>query len=472
MDNLPGFDDVSISYNPPKKSRYGYDVDNEHFQIKFHIAHNNAMTFASLTDPSFIGATSESLLQKLYINYQSSQDNYIRSTYSMVNIWGVDRDDLLYELLDNNGGILIDKLFDGKGVKSKTGSARKQLMDHLGITSENDLKVILRHFRILDNSKGIEATETDMIFALNSIGLKTDGWNKRVNPYPQLIMRLHEEKKNQLTKDALFQILSEEDLWVTTTTQDVSINFVLGLRTFRRGTDSIRLETDHYLCLLHHFKGRYVLDENLWQAEILPALEQLSDIAISQPKPVLLHLDCHISTAFAMGYLMDQKTGVFVSVVQKVFNGNRIIYSPSYTLTSLDGPLWTINQEKINNENEIAISISISRDVNDDVTSYINSNLPSVSNHINFAINPSPGITSIIDGDHVVNCVDELINFLETNFKGNPNRIIHLFISSPNVFAFYLGRHSKVLGKIVLYEFDFEKLKSGTYEPSIQLPII
>jgi hypothetical protein len=471
INNSPGFDDVSISYAPPKRSRYGYDVDREYFQVKYHVARNNAMTFSSIIDPSFIGATSESLLQKLYKNYLASPEQYIRSTYSIVNVWGVDRSDLLYSLLDNMGGIQLDKLFDGKGPKSKTGSVRKQLLDHLGITDENDLKLILKHFRILDNSKGLESSESDMMFALNSVGLKTTGWDKRDNPYPNLIKRLHEEKKNQLTKDLLSQILSEEDLWVSTSTDDIRSDYRIGVRTFRRGTDPVRFETEAYLCLLHHFEGRYVLKNELWQTDILPEIEKLTESAIAQNKPILIHLDSHVSTAFAAGYLMDPKTGAVVSVVQKLANGSRVIYSPTGDSSEKSDLLWSINHQKLNDENDIAVTISVSRSIDSDVADYLKIALPTVSDHISFSITPSPSNNSIMDGNHIIQCVNELINFLDINFKGNPKRVVHLFISSPNAFAFYLGRQAKLLGRIILYEYDFEKIKSGTYEPTIQLPI-
>jgi hypothetical protein len=472
IDNLPGFDDVSLSYSPPKKSRYGYDVDQEYFQVKFHVAHNNAMTFESLIDPSFIGAVTESVLQKLYKNYVASPEQFARSTYSLVNIWGVDRSNLLANLLDNMGTIQLDKLFDGKGPRSKTGMARKLLSDHLGLANEDDLKILLEHFRILDNSKGLEGSESDMMFALNSVGLKTTGWEKRDNPYPNLIKRLHEEKKNQLTKESLSQILTDEDLWVNKSTEESQSYYRIGVRTFRRGTDPVRFETEAYLCLLHHFEGRYVVKNELWQTHIIPELVRLTEDAISQNKPILIHLDSHVSTAFAAGYLMDPKTGAVVSVVQKLSNGSRVIYSPSGSISERSNLLWSINHQKLNSENDIAVTMNVSRNIENDVTEYINVALPTVSNHISFSIKPIPGNSSIIDGNHIVQCVNELIDFLESNFKGNPNRVVHLFISSPNAFAFYLGRNSKLLGKIILYEFDFEKVKSGTYEPSVQLPII
>ncbi|WP_321928594.1 SAVED domain-containing protein [Burkholderia cenocepacia] len=46
----------------------------------------------------------------------------------------------------------------------------------------------------------------------------------------------------------------------------------------------------------------------------------------------------------------------------------------------------------------------------------------------------------------------------------------HLFIAAPNAFTFYLGRHVHGLKPVTLYEFDFERHRSGTYEPSLSFP--
>ena len=48
---------------------------------------------------------------------------------------------------------------------------------------------------------------------------------------------------------------------------------------------------------------------------------------------------------------------------------------------------------------------------------------------------------------------------------------IHVFIAAPNAFTFFLGQRQPVLGKLTLYEFDFGNGRTGSYTPSLTLPL-
>ena len=50
-------------------------------------------------------------------------------------------------------------------------------------------------------------------------------------------------------------------------------------------------------------------------------------------------------------------------------------------------------------------------------------------------------------------------------------RFIHLFVAAPNAFSFFLGQRQPSLGRIKLYEYDFEGLNGGGYRASLSLPI-
>lgn len=474
ISETPGFDDVAVFYEPAKLSQYGYDVKSEYFQVKFHVNHSCAFSCDALTDPEFIGATTESLLQKLQRNYQKSPTEYANAVYHIVNTWGLDRGDELKNLLDNNGAIRLDQLFDGSTDRSKYGKIRKKWREHLGLATDDDLRPILRQLRIIHNAPSGEGIDEDVNFALAGVGLQTLQSDKRTNPYPDLIMRLHQENRNLLGHDELKEILQQENLWVTTTTQDVRNVYRIGVRTFSRGTDTIEFETDEYLCLLHHFDNRYVLADGLWQSDIVPALQRLSDNALTKGVPLVVHLDTHLSAAFAMGYFLDAKTGVEVGVIQKVRNGGRILLEPNGKTRSGDkaAPLWTWGEEIINAEsNDLVLSISVTHDILTRVMEYVLESLPKVSRILSATILPGPSGASIRDGDHIVAAIEELLTEFRAKRKaGERAGNVHLFVAAPNAFSFFLGRFGKQLGRITLYEFDFDNLRTGTYAPSISLP--
>lgn len=61
---IKSFDDIVIKYISPKKFR-DTSIDREYIQVKFHMVDNQLFTIDNLISPSFINATSESLLHKL-----------------------------------------------------------------------------------------------------------------------------------------------------------------------------------------------------------------------------------------------------------------------------------------------------------------------------------------------------------------------------------------------------------------------
>ena len=46
---------------------------------------------------------------------------------------------------------------------------------------------------------------------------------------------------------------------------------------------------------------------------------------------------------------------------------------------------------------------------------------------------------------------------------------LHLFMVAPYSFAFFLGRHIKVLKPVILSEFDLDGERSGGYVPSLTM---
>jgi hypothetical protein len=48
--------------------------------------------------------------------------------------------------------------------------------------------------------------------------------------------------------------------------------------------------------------------------------------------------------------------------------------------------------------------------------------------------------------------------------------VLHIFAAAPNALLFFLGQLSHGLGRIQLYEHDFETGLPGAYIPSILLP--
>lgn len=469
-DGVPGFDDVTISFNPPRLSTYGYNVSKECYQVKFHVDHSRAFDVDSLMDPVFIGAVSESLLQKLHKNYLASPEDFAQTNYYIINTWGVDRKDDLISLLNNDGAIIFKRLFDNTTDRSKMGKVRKKWREHLGLSDDEELKKVLRQLRIGANSASGEIFDETLSYGLTSINLKPLYDDKRTNPYSSLIVRLHEEKSNRLHKDNLYTILEQEDLWVTNTTNEKS-SASAGIRTFRKGAENLGLETDKFLCLLKHFESRYILDESLWQGEVLPAVQSFSQELINLEKPIILHLDTHISTAFALGYYIGNKSGTEITIVQKSPKG-RALWKPEVKAIGENQEQWDFSEVSINSDgDDLVVSISITNDISAEVDSFIGSHLPNAGAVLHSKAICGCGFNAIKDADHILQYIVYLNRKMRSwRIANGTQKRVHFFISAPNSFNFFLGQHASGYGRISLYEYDFEGIRTGTYVQSLNLP--
>ncbi len=476
VNDSPGFDDVSIYYDPPKLDlSHGKEIFAEYFQVKFHVDQNLGFSCDRLMDPSFIGNTSESLLQRLYKNYLQKPDTFAKSLFIIYNTWTIDHSDELKNLIDNNGAIRLDKLFDGTTSRSLMGKIRGKWKKHLSVESDDKLKEILSPLRIAHSSKGLDHLNESLNFSLQAVGLNPIDESKRTSPYVELIQRLHSEKRKEFSKDELREILKAESLLIEESTKKDDIH-IIGLRSFRKGADIIEFETNEHLCLLHHFVGRFTKDEKLWSSDIVPALESFSAQVVRKNKPLHIHLDTHQAIAFAFGYYLDTKVGVQTNVIQKTSSG-RILFSTDHSssdyLSYKEKENWSYSFSQIQEgANDTVIALSVTHDINDDVKSYVKSNLKNVSRIISANILETPSFASIRNGNHITLAVQELVNNLRNVRSSDEKKgSIHLFIAAPNALVFTLGQQIKSLGKIKLYEYDLENSKTGTYNLSIELPV-
>jgi hypothetical protein len=469
MDSTFGFDDVVVFYDPPIMES-GSSIEEDYYQLKFHVDHARGFTCHALMDPEFIGAERESLLQRLYRNYLKDPAKYLTCRYYIVNAWTLDHSDELRNLLGNNGGLRLEVLFKG-GENSKYGKIRAAWKQHLGINDDRELRLILTPLRIRHNYDA-QLLRENLNDRLKHSGFKPVPENQQSSKYGDLIQKLHKDGKNIFTKDELLDICRREEL-LEEIEEAKEDSFIIGIRSFQRGAETLELEVHALQCFLHCFSGRFILEEFSGTGYINEQLAHLSEKAILSKKRIIVHLDTHLSIAMLFGYYMDSKYGgLDITIIQKTFSGKLLWRAEAEKINTYSQPLLTLEEEKIlDSELDLALSISVTHDIRDDVQAHIQRKLQNVSSCLHFVINPKTGVASIKDASQIVAAVEELIAGVRAKRRklGNTGTI-HLFISAPNAFAFYLGQRIKQLGNIVLYEYDFENQRDGGYHPIIEIP--
>ncbi|WP_439554707.1 SAVED domain-containing protein [Dyadobacter sp.] len=465
--NVTGFDDVVVNYDPPILDKSTGDlVDVDFYQVKHHVDKSNFFSVEALIDPAFIGATSISLLQKLK-NQQLKTLPSQKARYILVNTWGIDSNNVIGKLLGVGDKIRLDVLMQGKTDDSEMGKVRKLWREHLGFDKDEELYNCLSSLRIKSNFSDIHNILDIINPSLQLAGLYPIPETQVSNKYDGLITRLHGQNRNEFTLNRFRQLCKEEGLFAP---QSPEYFHRVGIRTFLAGTENFEKENIDCLCLAHHYNDRKIKDSLLWQSHVLPDLRTFIQTVTGKEKKITFSLDTHLSLAFAVGYSLNPKLGVEASIIQKTKN-SKILWEPHFEEQfATDTVLF--DQKQMNaSANEIALAISITHDVLIDVESFVSEQLPTVGRIIDAKINPGPSHLALKDGTHVLNVAQTIARQIQ-NMRTIHERSgkIHVFMAAPNAFAFYFGQYAAVLGNIVLYEFNFPATKAGDYQPVLTFP--
>lgn len=114
--------------------------------------------------------------------------------------------------------------------------------------------------------------------------------------------------------------------------------------------------------------------------------------------------------------------------------------------------------------------LSISGNIKKEVTTYIEENNLNIKKIYNMTLKLSDQ-EAIVDGNHAWKLARQVNECIDRRSKEEKDGTLHIFAACPVAFMFILGKFSLSYGKIVLYEFDFERENTGTYCQSITLPI-
>ena len=468
LDEIKSFDDVVISYHTPVPDGTGGYTSKDYYQIKFHVDQNGSITFEALTNPEFIGATKYSLLQKLQNAIgQCGDGNGCR--FYLVMPWAIHPDDALRKLVSNDhGAINLNRLYEGITSRSEMGGVRQKWGTHLEI-GDDDLRGVIRPLRIHSNSINIEQMKMVLNGYLMHAGFKPLDETKLGNPYEDLTRKMHRAEMNNFTREEIQKIATEEGLYIGEG-KSVEAGEItkIGIRSFWRFAEHLEDEVDELLSLTQYFDHRHILKPELWQGRILPEVRAFIEKYVDSNKPVYLYLDTHGAIAFAAGYYSDSKGRSAFIPMQCGIGRKRELWTPTDATLSDRG--WRVENKQMNADGgEVAVAVSITHSVTEDVIDYAVRSLPQIGELMSFEVLPRPGRGSIANGGHAYQLAEELAQLLLRIKKTKQPTRFHLFIAGPNGFQFHLGALSHLFGECTLYEYDFEAKKLGAYSPSLIL---
>jgi hypothetical protein len=463
------FDDVSLYYKCPVPDERGDTVLADHYQIKFHVDCSGCLKWECLMDPAFIGAKNRSLLQRVsdFQTTYSSDKKPFRLYF--LSPWDADSVDPLSKLISNQGGeIRFGVLFDGGSDRTSMGRVRKGWREHLDLDDEG-LRETLRPLRVVTRYFDLKTLSELLNIRLYAAGLTPVGDQSQANLYDDLIKKVHQTGRVRFNSDQLRDICEREQLWRGMQSTQASVE-TYGIRSFMRWAEHMEDETDGLLCLVHYFDNREILEPALWGKKVVPEVREF----VNRMKPgrsYRLLLDAHTSICFAAGYFLPVKSGIDVSVVQSTQN-RRLLWTPRPNANTNGPEIWSIERETSGpSGSEVAVAVSVTHDVKADVVDYVKRELPNVGNILSFSVQPSPGPTAIRDVDHAILLTQSLSSNLRTaRTLEERKQVMHLFVSAPAGFTFFLGQLAHSFGSVVVYEYDFETNAPGSYQPGFRVP--
>ena len=402
------------------------------------------------------------MLQRLQ---QARQTAPSSACFTFLTTYRIKDDDPLGMLISgHDGSVLVERLFDGTTDRSRMGRVRKLWREHLQLSSDDELKQLIMGLRIFEGYRSLDELRASINLKAQIVGVLACSAADSDFRYDELARQLKVRQLNKLTRDTLLQICREEGLLVPKVAEPdpalpVAIRSFLG-----PAADIVGAAPEDTLLLTDYFRQRYLRDDRDWQRDIRPEVETFLRNSVRKSVSLRLILDAHASIAFLAGAVLDLKSSVQTTLVQKGRVGARVWRADDGSVTS--GQSLTIAHEALGPGADLGIAIGVSQSVTVQARAYITAHLPHVGRLLSFAMPTGPGQQSVAGGGHAAMLAEQISNQGRELKADAPDTMVHIFAACPNALLFYLGQHHQSIAPCIVYEFDFDRRGCKTYQPS------
>lgn len=454
------FDDVVTDYATPQKDDFGRPITADRFQLKFHVDYRKDVRASDLEDPAFIGAKKRSLLDHLR---HALRNGPIPSRLTFITSYGLaEADPLRYLVSGRNGEINFEKLFAGDADKAMR-EVRDRWLARLAV-DDSGLVEALKHLRIRANVPQW-TLDNELDLRLRLLGLEPLDGASLIDRYLGLSDAFIRTRSHTHDADSLERMLRDERLWGERRAPPDD-GEPLAIKSFARAV--VRLEDEAAtLDLVPFFAGRFTAAAVDWDRNVAPEIRTFLDAKIADGGRYALHFDCHLSIAYLAGYELGRTTADLTPIQR----GPGVRASWRRTGASVPQPVWTTEEVRTGDGPDVAIAISVARQVRPHVEHYVRRSLPRVGRIRVLTIANGVGETAVRDGGYAHVLADEFARVVD-EIRADPagGAIVHVFMAVPVTLAYLLGRQGRALGRTVVYEYDFDTRDVGAYAPSFHLP--
>jgi hypothetical protein len=463
------FDDVWVEYlgcGAPIDYE-GLPIARDHFQCKWHVA-SGQYGYRDLILPEFINAETHSLLQRALQAQLLHAPDGTGSRFHLFTNWRINHEDPLRDLIHRRANNLrLDRLYSGLTVKSTSGLLRQTWREHLGIT-DKALRLLARTLAFTETSESLDDWRDSLNEQFSIAGLRQIPANESSFLYDEVVFQWMAQGRTQFDRSSLYAACREEGLLDKGSPNPI----VFGVKSFEHPTDPLEERCTSVLNLLPRFYDRQIRPESDWNGQLYFELKEFLLNAAQTAPSLRLALDAHVTLAVAAGTVLNVKSGRRVEIEQRtkgrhVWAGDDEDSQPEWSSLQFTADELSPTSE------DLVVTVGLTLDPWPMVKSYMEKS--GISPHTRLSALPSsgPGWDSVRCGRHATQLCDQVLSKIaeyraQLGFSG----FVHLFLAVPNAFAFFLGQRLSRVGKVKLYEYDFEGLHDSSYELSLKLPVI
>ena len=460
-----GFDDVWVAYARDRapSDHEGKPILREHIQCKWHVSIND-FGFADLIDPEWINANKFSLLQRARTAQVAHAHDGVGARFKLLTNWRIGQADLIRNFIHQRSKTLrLKDLFDGSTDRSAAGKIRKLWREHLGI-DDQELMFLARTLSLDTDSTSLDDHRERLDELFECRGLRRVPLHESSFVYDDVVFQWLAQGRLEFDRKTFREACKRESLLAG----EGRTHVVFGVKSFEHSFDRLEDRCTDVLNLITHFEERAIRDQAAWSTTLYPTLKNFLQNAAKDTQHLRLILDAHTTLAFAAGSVLNIKSGRSIEIEQRTlhrnfWHSNDMPRDPSW-------PGWEFELEALNgNGGSMAVAVCLTHDVVQAVKSYLAISSPEIP--ILLIARPScgAGARAVMCGQHAFDLAESLAKQInERRVAGHP---LQLFIAAPNAFTFFLGQRQPGMGKVVLYEYDFEGLNGGGYKSSLMLPI-
>lgn len=446
--DVNALDDLKVVFQPPGINDAGARVDVDFYQIKFHVSQADHVNAQALISPGWSG-TREPMLKRFWMAWQQLRPKTSNPRLILRTNWPWDRACALAPMLRDDGR--LSQAFFTRKASTKVGRIRADWQKACGANDEQEFAAFLQALRFQTSASSLADTEDWLRDRCRLAGVKEVPAETEWNPYDDLGKRLLETGRTRHTAESLRELLRRNDLLEPSS--DRKCSTVL-LRSFRSLDPVAENEGQLLIDLCDLFEDRQPKAAAAWSTAIPERLRAAAARIAALPRPIEIKIQAHLSIAWYLGSLLPPKTGVSFSLRQLDARMREMVWDDSKPRCPEGAAGWALEQDLMGEGEELAVAVSVSRDVQADVRAHLSANPGAIGSLLHATLQP-PGQHAVADGAHGRWLVDALIAQLSRVVAERRPARIHLFAACPVNLMVLLGQQAAALGPTSVYEFAF-----------------